>query len=104
MTTQTLQDIAAEVVIPDGATDLKIVADHTPGRRLADGTWAGDGGTTKFGPAWMIRGGLETSPPVALLDTVREASELYSMLVGPEGELGMIEVPAKCVRSVLHVS
>jgi hypothetical protein len=84
---QELRAVAATVVIPDGATDLKVISVSEPGERLPDGSWAGRGGTTRFGPAWMINGGLETSPPIETYESVRDAMALHALVAGPEGEL-----------------
>ncbi len=78
--------IAQDAILPSMTTDLCIVVESTPGEKLPDGSWSGRGGHTQYGPAWITEGRIK-SEPIALFDDMKDAFELFQMLVGEEGEL-----------------
>lgn len=81
-----LEAIAQAVVLPEGATDLVMVVHGTEGARLPSGHFSGVGGSTQFGPAWLMDG-LKPSAPIALFDNQKDARALFALIAGPEGEL-----------------
>jgi hypothetical protein len=83
---QEIEAIAAAVVLPEGATDLCMVVAHEPGGKMPDGSPSGIGGSTRFGPAWVIDGRAK-SEPIALLDKQADARALLRLIAGEEGEL-----------------
>ncbi len=86
VTRDEIVQIAQDAILPGMVTDLCIVVEATPGEKLPDGSWSGRGGHTQYGPAWITEG-RHKGEPIALFDDIRDAFELFEMLVGEEGEL-----------------
>ncbi len=68
-----LEAVAASLVLPDGCTDVCMVAGYKDGHVV-------------FGPAWAVGGGL-AKVPIAMYRSQHDARALFEMIAGPGGEL-----------------
>jgi hypothetical protein len=81
-----IEVFAMTVELPGGVTDVCMTVVVERGGKLDNGDPDGKGGSTKFGPAWVLEG-RRKSEPIALYESQKDALALHAALAGEEGEL-----------------